>query len=184
MTDDDVVEERPRTALAIAFVLLVLAAGFVWVLAGADPSTDRVVSSPLLGKPAPAVESQTVDGEPFTLAAGRGRFLVVNFFATWCTPCQEEHPELVAFEEAHAAQGDVSLVSVVFDDQADTVRDFFAEKGGDWPVVTDPDGRIAFDYGVAQVPETYVVGPDGRVLAKLTGGVTAAGLERLFEVGG
>jgi cytochrome c biogenesis protein CcmG/thiol:disulfide interchange protein DsbE len=106
-------------------------------------------------------------------------------FATWCRPCVQEHPQLVAFDEAHRETGDVELVSVLFDDRPSTARAFFEDRGGEWPVVVDGDGRIATDYGVSGVPETYVVAPDGRVVAKLIGGVTSDGLDRVIaEAGG
>jgi cytochrome c biogenesis protein CcmG/thiol:disulfide interchange protein DsbE len=60
------------------------------------------------------------------------------------------------------------------------VRDFFAEEGGEWPVVRDDDGRIALSYGVTGVPESYLVAPSGLVVQKITGGVTTDGLDRLL----
>ena len=63
------------------------------------------------------------------------------------------------------------------------VRDFFADNGGDWPVVVDPDGRIALGYGVSGVPESYLVAPDGTVVTKFVGGVTARGLDQAARPG-
>lgn len=75
--------------------------------------------------------------------------------------------------------GDVDLVSVVFDDESEAVAQYFAENGGDWPVVTDPNGRIAVDYGVLGIPESYLIDPDGVVVSKIVGGISADGLEAL-----
>jgi len=154
-------------------------AAFIGVLAtGGD---DGGVRSTLIGRPAPGIAGETIDGEAYDLADRRGEFVVVNFFATWCVPCIREHPELVEFERRHRETGDASVVSVVFDSRAEQVRDFFAEYGGDWPVVLDPDGRTALQYGVTGVPESYLLAPDGTVLLKIEGGVTAAALEDLLE---
>ena len=71
------------------------------------------------------------------------------------------------------------VVSVVFSDDPDDVRRFFDENGGDWPLVLDEDGRIATDWGVARVPESYLVAPDGQVRAKITGGIAVSRLEQL-----
>jgi cytochrome c biogenesis protein CcmG/thiol:disulfide interchange protein DsbE len=169
-----------RPALVIAAVLAVVIVLLVAVLATRAPAGERREESPLLGKAAPAIVGTTLDGDDFDLASLRGRWVVVNFFATWCVPCVEEHPELAAFQAEHAAEGDAALVSVLF---ADTVRDateFFDENGGGWPVVVDDEGAVGVDYGVARVPESFLVAPSGIVVQRLVGGVTAAQLDAVI----
>jgi cytochrome c biogenesis protein CcmG, thiol:disulfide interchange protein DsbE len=171
---------RGRLAAWVAVPVLVVMLGFLFVLATSDDSGSRTAQSPLLGRQAPAITGETVAGNDFVLADEGGGFVVVNFFAPWCVPCVREHPELVNFERRHRGEGDASVVSVVYDASTDSVRDFFADNGGDWPVVEDPTGKIALDYGVSGVPESYLIGPDGVVVTKLVGGVTASGLDRLL----
>ncbi|HET6772546.1 MAG TPA: TlpA disulfide reductase family protein [Acidimicrobiales bacterium] len=160
-----------RVGLIVSAVVAVLVVALVVVLATREPATERRTDSPLLGKVAPALVGETLDGGSFDIDDHRGQWVVVNFFATWCAPCREEHPELVAFDEAHRAAGDATVVSVVYDDRVDDVRDFFAERGGEWPVIVD-GGLAAVGYGVVGVPETYLVAPSGFVVQKYTGGVT------------
>jgi cytochrome c biogenesis protein CcmG/thiol:disulfide interchange protein DsbE len=118
-------------------------------------------------------------GDEFDIDAHRGRWVVVNFFATWCPPCVEEHPELVAFDERNGSR--VQLVSVAFDDtEVDAVERFFADNGGDWPVITSGAGGASLDYGVKKLPESFLVDPSGTVVAKINGGVTAAQLDALI----
>ena len=105
----------------------------------------------------------------------------VNFFATWCVPCRREHPELVRFQERHQAVGDVEVVGVVYDDSVDAVRQFKAERGGRWPMLSDPGGKVALDFGVSGVPESFLIGPDGVIVAKLVGGVRADDLDLLLQ---
>ena len=105
---------------------------------------------------------------------------MLNFFATWCVPCRQEHDDLVRFQARHLPTGDATVVAVVYDDPASAVRRFRAEEGGDWPMVLDPSGRVALDYGVRGVPESYLISPDGFVAAKITGGVRAEDLEKLL----
>ena len=168
---------RSRTGLIVSLVVALLAVAFVGVLATREPATERRSKSPLIGKVAPELRAETLDGQPFNIDDHRGQWVVVNFFATWCEPCRDEHPELVAFDEAHRPSGDATVVSVVYDDDLGDVRDFFADRGGEWPVVTD-DGLAAAAYGVVAVPETYLVTPLGYVVQKYTGGVTQAAIEQ------
>lgn len=172
-------QQQRRIGPWIAGAVLLVLAAFIGVLAtGGD---DGGVRSQLVGLPAPGIEGETIEGDGYDLAQHRGEYVVVNFFATWCVPCIREHPELVEFERRHRDEGDASVVSVVFDSRPEQVRDFFAENGGEWPVVLDPDGRTSLQYGVARVPESYLLAPDGTVLVKIEGGVTVDALEDLLR---
>lgn len=169
---------RPRTALWVALALGVAIALLVGVLATRDPASTRLVRSPLVGKEAPRIAGRTINrAGQFSLADERGKWVLVNFFATWCQPCQAEHDDLVRFSAAHAGSADAAVVSIVFSDDTADVRRFFAQRGGDWPVVSDEDGAIATAWGVARVPESYLVAPSGLVVGKLTGGVKFAFLQ-------
>ena len=167
---------RRRTGMIVSAVVALVVIAFVVVLATREPATERRAKSPLIGKVAPALVGETLDGGSFDIDDHRDEFVVVNFFATWCPPCIEEHPELVAFDEAHRAAGDASVVSVVYNDRPDAVHDFFADRGGDWSVIAD-GGLAAVDYSVVKVPETYLVAPGGVVVQKYTGGVTREMIE-------
>lgn len=179
---NDLVELRSggRSALVAAVVIGVLVALLVGILATRDPSGQRQTRSPLLGRIAPRIEGTTLAGATFDLDALRGRWVVVNFFATWCTPCIVEHPELTEFDEEHDAKNDAEVVSVLYGDDPDAAREFFDERGGDWPVVVDADGSIGVAYGVAGVPESFLVAPNGIVVQRIVGGVTAAQLNEVL----
>jgi cytochrome c biogenesis protein CcmG/thiol:disulfide interchange protein DsbE len=171
---------RPRTALVVAALLALPFVGLVVILGRSEPSTTRQVRSPLVGRPAPEARAETLDGETFDLADVRGRWVLVNFFATWCVPCRLEHPHLIEFHERHEAIGDATVVGVIYDDSKDAVRDFFAAEGGDWPMLLDPDGSISVRFGVAGVPESYLIAPNGVVAGKVLGGVRASELESML----
>ena len=119
-------------------------------------------------------------GEPFDLGAS-DRWVVVNFFATWCVPCRIEHPELRAFSAEHRDAGDAKVVSVVYDQDPNVVRDWFRANGGDWTVLDSDKGRTAFEWGVTGVPESFVVSPTGIVVERIVGGVTKAGLDGVIK---
>ncbi len=181
--DDEVVDEPtggPRAALVASVVIAVLVALIIAVLATRDPSTERASQSPLIGRLAPATGGTTLDGDEVSIDDYRGRWVVVNFFADWCTPCIEEHPELAAFDAAHRATGDAVLIGVTFDDTTEDAREFFDDNGGDWPVIDDPENSIGVAYGVAQVPESFVIAPNGTVVQRFAGGVTRADLDDLI----
>lgn len=171
---------RPIRVVLLVVIPVGLALALLIVVLGTrKAAVDRTEASPLVGKQAPAIVGTTLSGQHFDLGRESG-WVLVNFFASWCVPCREEHPELRAFQAEHAGKGDVSLVSVVFGDEAADVRRFFKENGGDWPVVLDTDGRAALEYSVAKVPETYLIAPDGTVVYRVASGVTRAGLDRLI----
>ncbi len=168
-------------ALVALGVLLALA-----VVAATRPSQQATaVPSPLLGKVAPSFDAPRLGGGRLSLASLRGRYVVLNFFASWCPPCQEEEPALVrfAFDQARRPDGAV-LVGVVFDDPDAAARQFVETWGARWPTVTDPGGQVATDYGVTAPPSTFVIAPGGKVVAEESGPVTAAQLERAVGQGG
>jgi cytochrome c biogenesis protein CcmG/thiol:disulfide interchange protein DsbE len=167
---------RGHVAAVSAVVVGLVVALLVVVLATRDPATTKQVKSPLVGKPAPAMRAGTIDGAAFDLDRYRGEWALVNFFATWCVPCRQEHPELVQLSE----EGRVNVVSVVFQDDPGTVEEFFEQQGGDWPVVEDPTGKVTLGYGVAKIPESFIVAPDGTVVAKFRG-VEAGAVTELID---
>lgn len=184
MTDPSlpaVPRRRPmgRSVAVLAVGVAAAVAVLVVVLALGDPQRGTLIGRSAVGNPAPAIAGLTLNGDVFDLDDHRGRWVVVNFFASWCTGCILEHPELVAFSERHAAAGDAVVVTVAFDDDPDAVRSFFERAGGDWPVLAGDVGSVPVDYGVTAVPETYLVSPAGYVVDKLVGatGVTADGLD-------
>ncbi len=173
---------RPRRSrpTLIAAVVVGLVVGLLVVLLATRSAGERITESRLIGQPAPALDGEVLLGEPIDLFASE-KWTVVNFFATWCAPCIVEHPELVAFEKAHAETGDAQVVSVVYSDKTSAVKRFFEERGGDWPVLDSDEGRTAFYWGVAKVPESYLVAPTGVVVERFIGGVTQRGLDRYID---
>jgi peroxiredoxin len=161
--------------------VLVIAAGLTAVLATRPPATTAQAASPLLGKQAPSIAGITVDGTHFTLPAQPGKYIVVNFFASWCEPCQQEEPNLVQFQYQHQRAGDASVVSVVIQDTVSAARSFQRSQGAIWPTMADPQGSIRLDYGVGSPPSTFVIAPDGRVVADYLGPVTVKDLDSVIQ---
>lgn len=188
MSEPTVVQSRRKLAPFIMIPIGVVLLAFVVLLATGNPAKDRLVRSPLVGKPAPPIEgatlsltSPTMKGGAVSLASLRGKWVVVNFFASWCVPCIREHPELIAFQEEHTKKGDATVLSVVYSDSLTQVKKFFVERGGVWPVVVEDTSRFAVDYGVVAAPETYIVSPNGIIVAKFLGGITQAKLDEIID---
>jgi len=157
--------ERPainRRVLLVGLAVVATLLGVLLANLGRDPHSIR---SPLVGRPAPAFALPTVDGGAVVRSeALRGKPLVLNFWATWCAPCLEEHETLQRTAAARAA--DVQFVGVVYEDEEDRVKAFQRRYGAGFPSLMDPEGKAAIAYGVAGVPETYFIDASGVIRAK------------------
>jgi cytochrome c biogenesis protein CcmG/thiol:disulfide interchange protein DsbE len=174
---------RRRVApLVVGGVAVALVALFAIIIL-ADPSRDETARSPLLGNLAPDVQAEAEDGSTFVLSHRKGSWVVLNFFTHDCVPCVREHPDLIEFvgqQDALGGEG-AEFYSVVRDSTRDEVEAFFGERGGDWPIVYDTEYEFVNGFGVAQVPETWVVDPNGFVRRRFIGQVTAEGLSATIQ---
>jgi len=138
----------------------------------------QVQPQALVGKPVPALVLPTLaDGrEAPVRAAATPAPALVNFFASWCAPCEIEHPVLMDLKR----QG-VRIVGVAYKDAPDNTKAFLGRLGNPFATaLTDRDGRAGIEFGVTGVPETYLVGPGGVILAKHTGPLTAQSAAELM----
>lgn len=160
-----------------------LVAGILVAWGGAGLLTPAV----RVGDRAPVFSLADLDGRPVVLADYAGQPVLLNFWASWCVPCVEEFPLLDAALAEHAAEGLV-VVGIVYRDRSEAARDFAAQLGADWPLVMDPGEAVARAYGVFGPPESWLIGPDGRVFSRQIGPYSAeelaAELDRLLAAGG
>ena len=141
-----------------------------WDRLGGGPP--NVLPSPLVGQSAPNFTLPPLDAQAtgFTRdELGKGRPIIVNFWASWCAPCRLEHPIL----EALAAKGDVALYGVDYKDKPEDARGFLTELGNPFSKINaDQEGRVAIDWGVTGVPETFVVDANGVIRVHYAGPLT------------
>ena len=154
-----------RTVLVVGLVIAAALVGLLFMGLGKNPAEIR---SPLIGKPAPTFALRQVGtNNTVDISQFRGKPLVVNFWATWCGPCWEEHPVLVA--NARMLQNDVQFLGVVFQDKEDKILGFLQQRGEGYPTVVDEAGKTAIAYGVGGIPETFFIDANGVIVAKYNG---------------
>lgn len=164
----------------------VLAAGLlvvvplVAVLASGIGNDPKGVSNALEGTPAPDFTLQTMDGEPVTLASLEGKTVVLNFWSTWCQPCKLEHPHLQQAASVYGQQG-VVFLGVLYNDEVQKAKPFLKRNGSVYPTLVDPGQRVAIDFGVAGVPETFIITKNGDIVQKFSGPVSYQVLAQSLE---
>jgi cytochrome c biogenesis protein CcmG/thiol:disulfide interchange protein DsbE len=161
-----------RTVLIIGIVIVAVVVFVLFAGLGKDP---QHIDSPLIGRPAPPFTLRVVGtGETIDLNSLRGKPVIVNFWATWCGPCYEEHPTLVANARALT---NVQFLGVVFNDTDDKILRFLAERGSAYPTLLDANGKTAIAYGVGGVPETYFINAAGTIVAKFEGPMSTEAIQ-------
>ncbi len=164
-------------------MFLALAALFFFRLGAGDPSR---IPSALIGHEAPATDLPAVaglerNGEPvpgIVPADFKSAVTVLNVWASWCVPCRDEAPLLVRL----AGDKRIRIVGINYKDQADNARRFLGRYGNPFAASgADTSGRAAIEWGVYGVPETFIIGRDGRIAYKLVGPLTPDNLERVVK---
>jgi thiol-disulfide isomerase/thioredoxin len=126
----------------------------------------------------PPLTGTTLDGATFDLADTKGKPTVINFFASWCPPCNDEAPDLVAFSEAHP---EIEVVGVAVRDQRADTEAFVASYGLAYPVVFDPEGETWTTWGLSGIPTTFFLDADGAVTDTIVGAATRDQFEASLE---
>ena len=177
------VRKRRLLVLLPLFIFLALAALFLFRLGAGDPSR---IPSALIGHDAPATDLPAVaglehNGEPvpgIMPADFKSAVTVLNVWASWCVPCRDEAPLLVRL----AGDKRIRIIGINYKDQPDNARRFLGRYGNPFAASgADTSGRAAIEWGVYGVPETFIIGRDGRIAYKLVGPLTPDNLERVVK---
>lgn len=156
--------------------------GLVAVLSSGFGGDTQAVSNALEGRLAPPFAMEQLNDRETIVRteALRGAPAVLNFWSTWCQPCRLEHPHLVRAAELYGPRG-VRFYGVLYSDEPANAERFLKQNGAAFPVLHDPLQRVAIDYGVAGVPETFVLDREGRVVQKFIGPVSFGELQAVLE---
>jgi cytochrome c biogenesis protein CcmG/thiol:disulfide interchange protein DsbE len=140
------------------------------------------IPSPLPGKAAPQFALQVLEqNEKIDLAALKGEVVVLNFWASWCLNCREEHSALSRVAKMYEGKG-VRFYGVIYNDSPENAKRWIEEMGGQsYPALVDDKARTAIDYGLYGVPETFFISKDGRVAYKQIGPANEAILIEWIE---
>lgn len=169
--------KRAGIAMLVGVPVIMLLA---WGMVRGDP---RIIPSPLIDQPAPdfelpvmaltrTAEGEDVTGEVVRLSDHLGEVVVLNFYASWCVPCRIEHPVLVRTAARYKDRG-VQFYAVVYQDTPQAIRGYLRQMGAKgYPSLLDPGQRVAIDWGLAGVPETFIIGKDGRIRKKIFSAVS------------
>jgi cytochrome c biogenesis protein CcmG, thiol:disulfide interchange protein DsbE len=145
---------------------------------GTDPHADSQTSR-LVGKAAPVFSVRTFDGQTVSSQTLAGKTVIVNFWNSWCIPCQQELPSLRAFAQRHTADPSVVLLGIVRDDTPDAARHYASAEGMTWPLASDAGSSLSLAFGTRGQPETYAISPGGTIVGSQFGPVSVQNLEVL-----
>lgn len=135
-----------------------------------SPPSPEETTLTAVGQAAPDFTAATLDGSSFSLSAQRGKIVLVNWFATWCPPCQAEMPHLQKeVWERFGDAPDFAMVSVAREEKPDVVAPFVAKYGVTWPFAVDPERTAYARYAEAYIPRNHVIGRDGTIIFQSEG---------------
>jgi len=151
-----------NVGLVVGLLVVVAAGVAMWGWGAGFGIEARSAGRPLTGQPAPDFTLDLLDGSTLALADLRGQVVVINFWATWCPPCEDEMPDLQVSWSEYQAEG-VVFVGIAFDDEEAAVQKMISRFGLTYPMALDVGGNISAAYGITGVPETFVVDAQGNV---------------------
>ena len=179
--------KKSNRHLKIVITFTVLSLGLIFFLYRGLQVNPNVVPSVLINKPAQDFTALTLQGEEFlpensserfSLSSLKGKPVILNFWASWCFACRQEAKDFELFWQS-AKNAGIMVVGIAIQDQEEAALAFAKNYGKTYPLGLDEEGKIAIDYGVTGVPETFVIDENGTIIEKITGPVD---YQKLIEI--
>lgn len=161
--------------VVVAFIVGIV--GLFFYGLGKDP---RSVPSPLVGQPLAPFSGAAMDGKPFTNDSVKGKVAMITFWATWCTTCRADEPNVEALQRKFGADPEFLMVGIATQDSRKNVEKFLASGRRNYLNLLDENGRLGIDFGLTGVPETFLVDKEGKVVKKYMGNINHAEVEKLI----
>ena len=173
--------KHPARAITLAVAVVLVA--FAVLLASQVHNDPSFPGGNVLEKPIPAFSLPALDGGARVRSADlQGKVVLVNFWNSWCIPCQQEHAALTQFYAEHRNDADFVMLGIVRDDTASAARAYVASHHDGWTFVTDPHGQTSIDFGTTGQPESYMVNPNGIIVGVQRSAATVANLDEMLAV--
>ena len=175
-----------RSAVPFAAILAVAALVFVLVYGVAAKSEDKTLDEAVRNNELPTAPSKTLPvlgnaDQQRALTDYKGKVVLLNFWASWCTPCRTEAPELEKAQQRLQRSGAGTVLGVAYQDAPSDSEKFIEEFGLTYPSLRDVGGKLAKEYGTRALPETFVINPQGKVVALSRGTVTQDFLDQAID---
>lgn len=169
--------KKTISLLSIAVVLILLL-GSVGLTIG--PGLQK--PAPQIGRVAPDFSLKGITGDTYNLktVVGKNKVTIVNFWATWCPPCRGEIPEFIEFAKKYQSEK-VALVAINIQEDSKKVKEFAKNAGMNFPILLDPDGKVAQDYQIYAIPTTFFIDGSGTIREKVEGSLNLSRLESTYR---
>ena len=183
-------ESKGSSRKSLLLRLLVFGIVFIVLISAVTFFSSRLDTPPtysggkVVGKIVPDVTVTALDGKKISLRELSGKRVIINFFNSWCIPCQEELPALQEFAKKYQNDPNFVFIGIARDDSEKNIRDWSASNEVPFTVALDPGQDASIGFGTTGQPETYAIAPDGRVVASLLSRASLASLEELWQATG
>jgi peroxiredoxin len=179
---------KKKTFLLIGIIIVIIIAAYIYYNSNLNKAEKENIDISLLPPEiterieAPGFTLKDLNGNDVSLSDFRGKVVFLNFWATWCGPCQMEMPDFNDYSSQLEKGDKAVLLAVNVEEEEATVKDFIKSNGYTLPVLLDETGKVSANYIINSIPATYVIKPDGTIYNRFVGVTETEKLEALLNI--